>query len=97
MVFTKTLREGVRQGRITVSLRYWKHPHVRPGGLYPMEEGLVEVLSVEPINPSDITADLARESGFASLDALMKVACHGVSDTPYLVRFRYLAPGEKRN
>jgi hypothetical protein len=97
MVFTKRLRDGVRQGKITLSVRFWKHPHVRPGGLYPMEEGLIEVQSVEPIAAEAITADLARESGFPSLDALLEVAHHGSSKTAFLVQFRYLAPGEKRN
>ena len=97
MVFTKRLRDGVRQGKITVSLRFWKHPHVRPGGLYPMEEGLIEVQSVEPIGAEAITVDLARESGFASLEALLEVARHGSAKTTFLVHFRYLAPGEKRN
>ena len=96
MVFTKSLRNAVRQGKVTLSLRFWKHPHVRVGGLYPMEEGLIEVLSVEPIDADAITADLARESGFASLDALLAVARHGSSKTTFLVRFRYLAPGDKR-
>jgi hypothetical protein len=97
MVFTKRLREGVRQGKITLSVRFWKHPHVRPGGLYPMEEGLIEVLSVEPIAAEAITVDLARESGFASLEALLDIARHGTSKTAYLVQFRYLAPGDKRS
>src|SRR6266849_5210102 len=31
MVFTKRLREGVRRGEITCSVRFWMHPHVRVG------------------------------------------------------------------
>jgi hypothetical protein len=37
MMFTKRLREGIRQGRITCSVRIWKPVRVRPGGVYPME------------------------------------------------------------
>ncbi len=39
MVFTKRLRDGVRCGVITCSVRIWKSPHVKVGGRYRMEEG----------------------------------------------------------
>jgi len=31
MVFTKRLREGVRRGEITCSVRFWMRPHVLVG------------------------------------------------------------------
>ena len=37
MVFTKRLREGVRRGKITRSVRIWTHPHVKLGGTYHIE------------------------------------------------------------
>jgi hypothetical protein len=43
MVFTKRLRDGARRREITCSVRIWKHPHVKVGGRYPMEEGEIEV------------------------------------------------------
>jgi hypothetical protein len=49
MVFTKRLREGVRRGEITCSVRIWTRPHVRVGGRYPMEDGAMVVDSIEPI------------------------------------------------
>ena len=66
MVFTKRLREGVRRGFITSSVRIWKHPHVKVGGRYPMEEGEIVIDSIEPISLQDVTHDLAIESGFES-------------------------------
>jgi hypothetical protein len=32
MEFTKRLREGVRRGDITCSVRIWMRPHVKVGG-----------------------------------------------------------------
>jgi hypothetical protein len=64
MVFAKRLREGVRQGQITCSIRIWKHLHVRVGGRYRVDEGEIEVESITPIGLPDITPALARESGF---------------------------------
>jgi hypothetical protein len=93
MVFTKRLREGVRQGRIRCSVRIWVRPQVKVGGRYPMEEGHIVVDSMEQIRLSDITPDLAREGGFASVRDLLETARHGRGRTVYLIRFHYLPPG----
>ena len=93
MVFTKRLREGVRRGRITCSVRIWMRPHVKAGGRYPMDEGQIVVDSIERIRLSDITSNLARESGFNSVKDLLETAKHGPGDNVYLIRFRYLPPG----
>lgn len=93
MVFTKRLREGVRRGRITCSVRIWMRPHVKAGGRYPMDEGHIVVDSIERIRLADITSALARESGFTSVKDLLQIAKHGPGDNVYLIRFRYLPPG----
>jgi hypothetical protein len=90
MVFTKRLRDGVRRGEITCSVRIWQRPHVKVGGRYPMEEGEIEVDSIVPIGLQEITPQLARESGFLGVVDLLKVAKHGRGDNIYLIRFRYL-------
>jgi hypothetical protein len=93
VVFMKALREGIRRGRIRCSVRIWLRPHVKVGGRYPMDDGHVVVDSIEPIELSDITHDLARESGFASVDDLLETARHGRGENVYLIRFHYLPPG----
>ncbi len=96
MTFTKRLREGVRRGEITCSVRFWIGPRVRVGARYPMEEGAIEVDSIEMIGFPDITPELARESGFLGVLDLLKVAKHGKGEKIYLVRFHYLRPRRKR-
>jgi hypothetical protein len=96
MVFTKRLREGIRRGEITCSVRFWARPHVKVGGRYRMEEGEIEVDSIEPIGLPDITPQLARTSGFLGIIDLLKVAKHGKSDNIYLVRFHYIPPRSRR-
>jgi hypothetical protein len=91
MTFTKRLREGVRRGQITCSVRIWKRPHVKAGNRYRMEEGEIEVDSIEQIGFQEITPQLARESGFLGLIDLLKVAKHGKGENIYLVRFHYLS------
>src|ERR1041385_5133122 len=96
MTFTKRLRDGVRRGEITCSVRIWTRPHVKVGGRYPMEEGEIEIDSIEPIGLPDITGELARESGFLGLIDLLKVAKHGRGENIYLIRFHYVRPRVKR-
>jgi hypothetical protein len=92
MVFTKRLREGVRLGDITCSVRIWTRPHVIVGNRYRMEEGQIEIDSIQPIGLPDITPQLARASGFLGLIDLLKVAKHGSGSNIYLVRFHYIPP-----
>lgn len=90
MIFTKRLRDGVRRGEITCSVRIWMRPRVTAGKRYRMDEGFIEVDEVLPIAFDDITPALARASGFKGVVDLLKVAKHGKGENVYLVRFHYV-------
>jgi hypothetical protein len=96
MIFTKRLREGVRQGQITCSVRIWTRPHVIVGNRYRMDDGEIEIDSITPIGLPDITPELARESGFLGVVDLLKIAKHGKGDRIFLVRFHYIPPRRPR-
>ncbi len=96
MVFTERLRDGVRRGEITCSVRIWTRPHVKAGVRYRMEEGEIEVDSIKPIGFPDITPELARASGFLGIIDLLKVAKHGKGENIYLIHFHYVRPRIKR-
>lgn len=68
MVFTKRLREGVRRGEISGTVRFRTRPHALVGKRYCMGKGAIEFDSMETIGYPDITPELARESG--SLEVL---------------------------
>src|SRR3990170_435883 len=93
MVFSKPLLEGIRRGRIRCSIRFWTRPHVKVNGRYPLGDGEIVVDSITPIEMSDVTDELARESGFSSVPDLLAIARHGSGENIYLVRFHYLRPG----
>jgi hypothetical protein len=95
-MFAKRLRDGVRRGEITCSVRIWLRPHVRVGGRYRMEEGEIEVDSIETIGFPDITPELARTSGFLGVLDLLKTAKHGRGENIYLVRFHYVPPSRRK-
>jgi hypothetical protein len=58
-----------------------------------MDEGHIVVDSIEPMTIDEITHDLAQESGFDSVEELLRIARHGRGKNVYLVRFHYLPPG----
>jgi hypothetical protein len=92
MLFAKRLRDGVRRGDITTSVRIWLRPRVTVGGRYRMDAGEIEVDSIETIGFPDITPQLAKESGFLGVLDLLKVAKHGKGENIYLIRFHYVPP-----
>jgi hypothetical protein len=59
MMFAKRLREGVREGRITSSVRIWERPRVKPGGVYRMEDGHVAVAAGQELNHESGRADMS--------------------------------------
>ncbi|MDP3632222.1 hypothetical protein [Phenylobacterium sp.] len=89
MTFTKKLREPIIRGEICCSVRIWRAPRVKVGGRYRLGDGAVEVMSLRQIELTDITPQLARDSGFEGVVDLLKTAKHGLGDKVYLVDFEY--------
>lgn len=88
MDFTRRLRPGVLRDEITCSVRIWQRPRVKVGNRYDSTGvGQIEIDSIQPIEWSDITPELARESGFSGVVDLLKIARHGSGVNAYLVKF----------
>jgi len=62
MTFTKRLSDGVRRGEMTCSVHIWTRSFVKVGGRYRMEEGEIEVDSIEPIRSSGHYSSIDRVS-----------------------------------
>ena len=89
MQFARRLREPVKRGEITCSVRIWIRPKVRVNGRYRLDDGYVVVDGIRQIDFEDITLDLARRSGFTSIADLLKMALHGPGRNVYLVEFHF--------
>src|SRR5688572_22735334 len=88
MDFIRRLRPGVQRGDITCSVRIWQRPRVKVGNRYGSSGvGQIEIDSIQSIEWSDITPELARESGFDGVVDLLKIARHGSGLNVYLVKF----------
>ena len=92
MMFAKPLRQRVRSGEITSSVRIWQRPNVRVGGRYPLLDGHIEVTRLQEVDLDDITEAVAREGGFESLEALMETARHGRGERIFILDFVFVPP-----
>ena len=95
MQFLKELRDRIRSGEITSTVRLWQSPRVRLGGRYPLAPGSIEVTKLREASLSDVTPEMAREGGFSGVVELLKVAKHGPGRRVFLVDFRYLPPATR--
>lgn len=89
MLFAKRLREPIKRGEITSSVRIWLRPRVRVGQRYRLDSGYIRVEKIRQIEFDDITPSLARRSGFSGVVDLLKTAKHGRGEKVYLVEFHY--------
>ena len=89
MQFLRALRDRIRRGEITTTVRLWQRPHVKVGGRYPLPPGEVVVTRIFEVSLADVTPELARASGFAGLVDLLKVAKHGPGRRVFVIEFRY--------
>ncbi len=93
MMFANPLRERVRSGEITTSVRFWQRPNVKVGGRYRLLDGHIEVTRLQEVDLDDVTEAIARVGGFESLEALMKTARHGRGERVFVVDFAFVANG----
>jgi hypothetical protein len=72
MRFEQRLRDGLRDGSITVAFRQWKRHQVVAGGRYRTGAGLVQVDSVDVVDPDRISAADARLAGYQTVADLVR-------------------------
>ncbi len=72
MRFEQRLRDGLRDGSITVAFRRWKRHQVVAGGRYRTGTGLVQVDSVDVVDPDRISAADARLAGYQTVAGLVR-------------------------
>jgi hypothetical protein len=90
--FLASLRDRIRKGEITSTVRLWQGPRVKVGGRYPLSPGHIVVTKMFEISLADVTPEVARRSGFAGVVDLLKVAKHGAGRRVFLIEFRYVPP-----
>lgn len=91
-----TVLEGLAAGTIDLAFRRWSKQNVRQGDVMRLEAGVIEVGSVETVDPATITDADARRSGADSANAV-RGTLRGPADAPvYRIHLRYLGPDPRR-
>jgi hypothetical protein len=89
--FSRDLRADVLSGDITVTFRLWSRPQVKVGGRYRIEDGGIEVDSIELVPFASIEDDDVRRAGEADREALRRRAAHAgpIRDDTMLYRIEF--------
>lgn len=102
ILFQKRFHEGIRDGSITLTFRFWTRPQVRVGGRYRCHPiGVIEVTSIDRALLGAITEDEARRSGFDGrrelFDYMRGVAGDDLPDDREVFRvgFQYGGDGDR--
>jgi len=96
--FSPELRGDVLAGDVTLSVRLWKRPRVKPGGRYRVGLGEIEVDAVEFVPFAAITSEDVRRAGELDRETLRDRAAHAgpiEEDTlVYRIEFHAVRPGD---
>ena len=97
MRFEQRLRDGIHSGAIVLAFRRWKRSQVVAGRRYRTGIDMVEVESVEVVEPSSVDAAQAREAGYASVGALLADLRGDPALPVYRIRLRRVVGPDPRN
>jgi hypothetical protein len=96
--FSRELRNDVLAGDITLSVRSWKRPRVKPGGRYRVGPGEIEVDAIELVPFAAISGQDVRRAGEVDRETLRRRAAHAgpiEEDTlVYRIEFHAVSPGD---
>jgi hypothetical protein len=71
LLMKKRFFDAIRSGVKTTTLRFWRHPRVRPGSEHLVPGlGRIRIASVSAIRPEDLRSRDARADGFGDLAGL---------------------------
>lgn len=74
MLIPRATLDAIRLGDVTLAFRRWERPRVKAGTRMRTPIGLVEVVSVDQVDPAALTDADARAAGAASVEALRAAA-----------------------
>ena len=76
MLIRRPVLDAIAAGTVTVLFRRWDRPRVRVGGTHRTAVGVLEVLAVDPVAASRLTAADARAAGFPTVAATASRRAH---------------------
>jgi hypothetical protein len=96
MRFTKPFWAGIADGSITLAFRGWNRATVVAGRPYRTGGGRIEVTSVEPVEPSSVTAADAGRAGYRTVEDALASVRTDEGRQLYRIEFRLLDEPDPR-
>ena len=91
MLLRHDVLTGIETGRIESVYRRWDQARVKAGSKLRTAIGVVEVLSVDAVDPADLTQEDAVAGGLESVPELIASAGNR-GETLYCIRLRHVGP-----
>jgi biotin operon repressor len=95
--FEQRLRDGIHSGAIVLAFRRWKRSQVVAGRRYRTGIDMVEVVSVDVVEPSSVDAAQAREAGYGSVGDLLADLRGDPALPVYRIRLRRIGAPDPRD
>ncbi len=87
MLLRKDTLDGIQEGRITLQFRRWTRPTVKQGGTLRTRIGMLRITEVARVSAREITAEEAKDAGFATKKALLEMLARKSDGAIYRVAF----------
>ncbi len=85
VLLTAAVARGVADGTVDLAFRRWGHPRIHPGSSFVALTRVIEVTSLERVDPERITRDEARRAGYDDADAVRAALCVNVHNPTYRI------------
>jgi hypothetical protein len=92
VLIDRATAERIADGTVTLAFRRWDRPRMRPGSTQRTVAGVVEVVSVDEVDPAALTEDDAALAGVASLDRLRRLLERRSGARVYRMQVRLAGP-----
>ncbi|GAB2640773.1 hypothetical protein [Nocardia goodfellowii] len=95
MILSDRVARAIAAGEVVQVFRPWSVPRVRVGSTLHTSAGIVQIVSVEAIDPQRISDTDARKAGEPSAHAV-RASCRGDQTDPvFRITVRFLGPDER--
>jgi len=92
VLLDRATAEGMADGSVTLAFRRWDRPRMRPGSTQRTRAGVLEVLTVDEVDPETLTEDDAAAAGVRSLAQLLRLLDRRPGAHVYRMRVRAAGP-----
>lgn len=88
VLLTAAVARGVADGSVDLAFRRWGRPRIRPGSSFIALTHVIEVTSLERVDPAQLSTEDARRAGYENADAIRATLCVNTDNPTYRIGLR---------